>query len=293
MIISVASGKGGTGKTTIAVNLALSLGGKDGEFVSSNDDIMDLQILDCDVEEPNAHIFLKPSIKDQKKIYLPVPEIDKTKCDFCGKCAQICAYNAIAVIKDKVLVFPELCHGCGGCTVLCPQGAISETDKEIGVVEDGLVQTKENKEKLQFIQGRLNIGEAMAPPLIRAVKGKIGIFTVRSGFRRQTSTEDSLTGKTPLLSNKAEKNQKVAIIDAPPGTSCPVIEAVKGSDFCVLVTEPTPFGLNDLILAVEVLEKLEIPFGVVINRSDIGDNKVEEYLYHCNILQPCYHRYQG
>ena len=232
MIISVASGKGGTGKTTVAVNLALAL--------------KNIQFLDCDVEEPNAHIFLKPTIVKKKKTHVLVPEIDELKCNYCGKCMEVCAYHAIAVLpasennKGNVLVFSNLCHGCGACMLLCPRVAIKEVEKEIGVIEIG------KKSEMQFIQGCLNIGEAMSPPLIRQVKEHID-------------------------------PARTVIIDAPPGTSCPVITAVKGSDFCVLVTEPTPFGLNDLILAVEVLRKLEIPFGVVINRADIGDGKVEDY----------------
>lgn len=232
MIISVASGKGGTGKTTVAVNLALS--------------INNVQFLDCDVEEPNAHIFLKPQIKEQKKAYIPVPEIDESKCNYCGKCATVCVYNAIAVLpsqngeKGTTLVFAHLCHGCGACSALCPEKAIKEANREIGVVESG------NCEKIEFVHGKLNIGEAMSPPLIRQVKEHINL-------------------------------KKTVIIDVPPGTSCPVVTSVRGSDFCVLVTEPTPFGLNDLILAVEVLRKLKIPFGVVINRADLGNNKTEEY----------------
>ena len=226
MIISVASGKGGTGKTTVAVNLALS--------------INNVQFLDCDVEEPNAHIFLRPHINDKVPVFIPVPEIDKNKCNFCGKCAQVCAYNVIAVLKKDILVFKELCHGCGACSYFCPQKAIKEVDKEIGFVE---IATKDN---LQFVHGRLNIGQAMSPPLIRAVKEHIN-------------------------------PTRTVIIDVPPGTSCPPIEAIKGSDFCILVTEPTPFGLYDLTLAVEVLRKLKIPFGVVVNRSGLGDNKVDDY----------------
>ena len=232
MIISVASGKGGTGKTTIAVNLALSISGS--------------QLLDCDVEEPNAHLFVKPHIKRKVPVFIPVPEIDKNKCNFCGKCAQVCAYNAIAALKKDILVFRELCHGCGACSYFCPQKAIKEVNKEIGFVEIGATGT------LQFVHGRLNIGEAMSPPLIRAVK---------------------------QYGNPAT----TAIVDVPPGTSCPVIAAIQGSDFCILVTEPTPFGLYDLNLAVEVLRKIKIPFGVVINRSDLGNNATEEYCRKNNI----------
>ena len=232
MIISVASGKGGTGKTTIAVNLALSL--------------KNVQFIDCDVEEPNAHIFLKPEIKERSSAFIPIPEVDEAKCNTCGKCREVCAYHAIAVIpsaegcKGSVLIFPHLCHGCGACSLLCPQKAIKEVNKEIGVIEIGMSQD------IQFVHGTLNVGEIMSPPLIRQVKEHIN-------------------------------PTRTVIIDAPPGTSCPVIAAVRQSDYCVLVTEPTPFGLNDLVLAVEVLRKLKILFGVVINRSDIGDDKVDKY----------------
>lgn len=229
MIVSVASGKGGTGKTLVATNLALSLQNE-----------TKVQFLDCDVEEPNAHIFLKPVIERRETVSIPIPEIDEQKCTFCGKCAEVCAYNALAVLKNRVLVFPELCHGCGACSYLCPEDAISEVEREIGAVEMGRCQ------QMEFIHGKLAVGEAMAPPIIRRVKEHID------------------PGKT-------------VIIDVSPGTSCPVVEAVKESDYCLLVTEPTPFGLSDLTLAVETIKKLDLPCGVVVNRAGIGDNRVEEY----------------
>jgi len=235
MILSIASGKGGTGKTTVAVNLALSL------EVSCS-----VQFLDCDVEEPNAHFFLKPRIHQSQPVFLPVPEIVEEKCTYCGKCSEVCAYNAIAVLKDTVLVFPELCHGCGGCSLLCPEQAIKEKGQRIGVMEFGTAND------LQFIHGKLDIGQAMSPPLIREVKNHMN-------------------------------RERTIIIDAPPGTSCPVIESVKGSDVSLLVTEPTPFGLNDLRLAVETLRELKIPFGIILNRADIGDKQVQDYCLKENI----------
>jgi len=230
MIIAIASGKGGTGKTTMATNLAMSLARRNQA----------VQLLDCDVEEPNCHLFLRPQIETTEAVGLPVPRVDEQKCTGCGQCARICQFSAIACVKKKVLVFPELCHGCGGCVRVCPEGAITEVDREIGVVETG------RADGIEFIHGRLRIGEAMSPPLIRAVKAKI----------------DS-TG--------------TSIIDAPPGTSCPVIEATRDSDVCLLVTEPTPFGLNDLKLAVGMVRTLGIPHGVIINRADVGDRKVIDY----------------
>ncbi|MDD4353797.1 MAG: ATP-binding protein [Candidatus Nanoarchaeia archaeon] len=226
MKIAVASGKGGTGKTTISTNLASALD--------------NTQLLDCDVEEPNSYIFIKPEFKKTKEVSIPIPEINQDQCNACGKCVEVCAFNALAKIKDNVLVFSDLCHGCGSCTYFCPTKAIKEVDRKIGVVEIG------SKNGLDFIQGKLDIGQPMAPPLIKAVKKNIN-------------------------------PDKINIIDAPPGTSCPVISAITGTDFCLLVTEPTPFGLNDLKLAVEVLRKIKIPFGVVINRFDLGDDKTEKY----------------
>lgn len=229
MIISVASGKGGTGKTTVAVNLALSL---------SN-----VQVLDCDVEEPNAHIFLDPVIRETKPVYTPVPRVDYERCDYCGKCAEACEYNALVVVPhQKVLVFPELCHGCGLCSLVCPQAAIGEEPRAIGVIKKG----RSGDGNVELVYGLLNIGEVRATPLIDRVKAEL---------------------------NPA----KTVIIDVPPGTACPVIAAVQGSDYCILVTEPTPFGLFDLKLAVKVLRVLKLPLGVVINKADIGDRKVYEY----------------
>ena len=229
MIISVASGKGGTGKTLVATSLALSLNSKEP-----------VRLLDCDVEEPDAHILLKPLFTRKQVVSIPIPRVDEAKCTFCGKCAEVCVYNAIAVVGEKVLIFPELCHGCGACSYLCPEGAISEVGREVGVVEFG------QSGGIEFVHGKLNIGEAMAPPVIRQVKMHIN----QGG---------------------------VTIVDAPPGTSCPVTEAVKDTDFCVLVTEPTSFGLNDLTLAVDMVKRLNIPCGVVINRDGVGDRGVEEY----------------
>ncbi len=226
MIISISSGKGGTGKTTIGTNLALSLEG--------------VQYVDCDVEEPNGHIFLKPQIEERISVGIPVPQVDKSKCTYCGECAKVCEFNAIVVVKEQVLFFPELCHACGGCSYICPEDAIEEVEREIGVIERGKAGG------IEFVHGILNVGEPMAPPLIRTEK-------------------------------KFIDNGKTVIIDSSPGTSCPVVEAVKGSDFCLLVTEPTPFGLNDLRLAVEMVRKLNIPLGVLVNCCDIGDKEVWQY----------------
>lgn len=227
MIVAVASGKGGTGKTLVSTGLALSLK-------------TPVQFLDCDVEEPNASIFLKPEIKERKKVYFPKPIVEESHCIACGKCSEICQYNAIAVVKDKVLFFYELCHSCGACSLVCPEKAIFEVDSEKGVLEGGY------SSDIEFWQGKLTVGESSPTPLVKALKEKIN-------------------------------NKKTVIIDSSPGTSCPVVEAVKDADFTILVTEPTPFGLNDLILAVEMTKKLNVPAGVVINRCDIGDDKVEEY----------------
>lgn len=249
MIISFASGKGGTGKTIIATSYAL--------WLSHENNHPPIQFLDCDVEEPNAAIFLKPKINKTISVGIQVPVVDAEKCTYCGKCAEICAYNAIAVVKNtkQVLIFKELCHGCGGCTLLCPENALSEINKEIGIIEIGQAGT------IEFMHGKLNIGEPMASPIIREIKK----VSLRDMEKRKHGENNQL----PF--------DHLTIIDVPPGTSCPVIEAVKGSDYTVLVTEPTPFGLNDLILAVDTLRVLNLRFGVVINRDGVGDKKTEDY----------------
>jgi MinD superfamily P-loop ATPase len=236
MRIAVASGKGGTGKTTIAVNL-VSLLAEKREGVC---------YVDCDVEEPNGHLFLKPEIDKRWPAVLPIPEVDEKACDYCGECKQICQYNAITVIAENVLVFPELCHGCGGCALVCPKKAITEIPREVGIVMSG------KSGRAKFISGKLNIGEPLATTVIRQVK-------------------------------KAISEESDVFIDAPPGTSCPMVEAVSGADLILLVTEPTPFGFNDLKLAVETARKLGLEFGVVINRADLGDGSVREYCLNQNI----------
>jgi MinD superfamily P-loop ATPase len=227
MIISIASGKGGTGKTTVATNLALSLDAN-------------VMVLDCDVEEPNAHLFIQPVIEEAIMVTTAVPEVDMGKCSLCGKCGEICQFKAIAVIGETVLTFHEMCHSCGGCIMVCSEKAITETEREIGIIEKG------HRNGLEFVHGKLRIGEAMSPPLIKTV--------------REYTRPDILT-----------------IIDAPPGTSCPVIASMKGADFVLLVTEPTPFGLHDLKLAVGAVRILNIPCGLIINRSDMGDDQVKVF----------------
>lgn len=227
MILAIASGKGGTGKTTVSVNLARAFG-------------RPVQLLDCDVEEPNAHLFLLGEKISEEIVSVPVPRVEESLCDGCAECGRFCQYHAIVSFGTAPLIFDEMCHGCGGCAWVCPQKAIREIERRIGVVEtvrDGAVT---------LVQGRLDVGVAMAPPLIRAVKAH---------------TEKGLP----------------AILDAPPGTSCPVVATLRGADFALLVTEPTPFGLHDLRLAVETVREIGVPFGVAVNRVGVGDDRVHRY----------------
>jgi MinD superfamily P-loop ATPase len=223
MKIAIASGKGGTGKTTIALSLASVIPGP-------------VTLLDCDVEEPNCHLFLGPKIEKREAIKATVPVVDQDRCLACGACSRFCRFNAIAGLETGPIIFPELCHSCGGCVRVCPTGALTEATRDIGVLEEGWTG------RFRIIQGQLRITEASSPPLIRMVK-------------------------------RRAPDDGVILIDSPPGTSCPVIAALRGADFTVLVTEPTPFGLHDLSLAVDMVRALRIPFGVVINRSD-GKNRI-------------------
>ena len=207
---------------------------------------LDVAYVDGDVEEPNGHIFLRPEISEHLDVTVPVPRIDLDRCTFCGDCSAACEYHAIAVLGKSVEVFPSLCHGCGGCSDVCPQDAIEEIPRSIGRIRQGRGMG------VQFHEGRLNVGEAISPPVTKALR-------------------------------KLNTDAEVIIIDAPPGTSCPVIEAINGTDFVILVTEPTPFGLNDLELAVGMVREIGLPHGVVINRSDVGDGRTEEFCHKQNL----------
>jgi MinD superfamily P-loop ATPase len=226
MKIAVLSGKGGTGKTTVSASLASA--------------IEKCQYVDCDVEEPNGWIFLKPEIKDTIPVNVLVPEADASKCNGCGNCGKACQFHAIAVVKGKVLVFPEICHHCGACLIACPQEAIREVGRETGVIEINGSNT--------FLQGRLNIGEPVSIPVIRELKKRL-------------------------------RSDMPVILDCSPGASCTVVQSVDGCDYCVLVTEPTPFGLHDLKIAVQLIRKMGIPFGVVVNKASEDNQSVQEY---CN-----------
>lgn len=236
MKLAVASGKGGTGKTTVAVSLAIAAAETRG---------LEVIYLDCDVEAPNAALFLHPTFEERRQVGVLVPEVDRNLCTGCGRCAEVCEFNAISVIGLKVLVFPELCHGCGSCALNCPENAIQEQLSVTGILEKG------HAGNIAFGHGKLNIGKAMATPIIRDLKEWILAKLNR----------DSLV-----------------ILDSPPGSACPVIETVHGADYALMVTEPTPFGLHDLRQAVDLIwGKMGIPVGVVINRDGIGDRRVDEY----------------
>ena len=229
-MIAVASGKGGTGKTTIATNLARVCA----------DVKQKVQYVDCDVEEPNGWIFLKPQITERRQATVNVPLVNLEKCTGCGKCGEICRYSAVICIQERVLTFEELCHSCGGCRAVCPVGAIGAKALRIGQIEIGKAGG------IDFIGGKLRIGNVRTPALIKQLKRHIA----REGL---------------------------VIIDVPPGTSCPVVESLKGADFVLLITEPTPFGLNDLKLTVELARRMGLPFAVGINRDGIGDSQVRVY----------------
>ncbi len=238
MKLTIASGKGGTGKTTVSTNLA--------SYLSQNRDVI---LCDLDVEEPNSKLFLKTALKNEEIFNKMVPSWVSEDCTLCGECGKNCNFNAIIALPSEILVYPELCHSCYACSELCPTGSLPMKPQKIGVIRE--YETK----KFIFIEGRLDLGQEMAVPLI---------------------------GGTIKYAEEKFKDSFM-IFDAPPGTSCPVIEASKDSDFVILITEPTPFGLNDLVLAVETMRVLKKNFGVVINRHGIGDDRVEEYCKKENI----------
>jgi MinD superfamily P-loop ATPase len=233
MKIAIASGKGGTGKTTLSAALAFSVPGP-------------VCLLDCDVEEPNCHFFIQPETVRTEKVYRLIPRVDEAACTGCGECGRICQFSAIISLGRRTMVFPELCHGCGGCARICPAGAITEVQEETGTIETGY------HGEVELVTGRMNVGQAMSPPIIRAVK--------------QHVRDDGLN-----------------LLDCPPGTSCPFVTAVTGCDAALLVTEPTPFGLHDLQLAVETIRELEIPCAVTVNRIVEKENRITAYCRSENI----------
>jgi MinD superfamily P-loop ATPase len=247
LVIAIASGKGGTGKTTLSVALAKVA----AEHLKNTAGGGEVSYIDCDVEEPNGHLFLNPDFSKTEEISLRVPKVDSDKCNGCGECAAICRFNAILCLRGKAVAFNNLCHGCGGCTLVCPTGAITEISDKVGVLNIGDVRLSDSL-KFKYVQGVLDIGRPMAPPVIRAAK-------------------------------KHKANDGFTVIDSPPGTACPMVSATEGSDYVILVTEPTPFGLHDLKLAVETMRKMSLPFGVIINRLTEDDNMVSRYCAKSNI----------
>jgi MinD superfamily P-loop ATPase len=238
--IAVASGKGGTGKTTVAVALAESLSFDQEQLVL---------VSDCDVEAPNVHLYLNPEIQQSKEVHILIPQIDDATCTGCGTCAKVCQYNAIILLKDRPMVFPSLCHGCGSCALNCPENAIKEIPNPIGTLERGI-----GKEEIFLRYGLLDPGEPLTVPVI-------------SDLRKWNDGISSA----------------MEIIDSPPGASCPVVEAIRGVDFLILVTEPTPFGLHDLKQAHQVANELGIQTGVIINRDGMGETDIGGYCQENNI----------
>jgi len=233
MKIAVLSGKGGTGKTTVATNLALNY--------------RNAILLDADVEEPNSHIFIKPVISNEKSVFKDYPVVDMEKCNLCGDCGRFCKYNAILPAKNKVLVFKEICHDCGGCEIVCKRNAISYEKREIGKIYSG-----SGISGIPFIYGDLNVGEVSGVKIITELR-------------------------------KTVDKEELVIIDSPPGTSCAAVEAVEGVDYAVIVSEPTPFGVSDMKMVVEMLENMKIAFGVVVNKAGLGNDEIYEYCSEKNI----------
>lgn len=227
MRIAVLSGKGGTGKTLLSVNMAAA--------VSTTS-----QYLDCDVEEPNGHLYFKPEELITEEVNVKIPFVDPILCNGCRKCVEFCKFNALAYI-NKLIVFEDICHSCGGCTILCPENALSEKDKSIGRIERGI------SENVRVLSGILNIGQASGVPIINQ------------------------------LLKESSKSEDITIIDCPPGSACIVMESIKDADYCLLVAEPTLFGVHNLDMVVELVELFNKPYGVVINKSMNGENPVRDY----------------
>ncbi|MCK8603635.1 ATP-binding protein [Desulfoferrobacter suflitae] len=232
MIVSVASGKGGTGKTTVSASLTTIWG-------------RPIVAVDLDVEEPNLHLFLHPAMEGNETAYIKIPVVDESKCTYCGACSDLCQFKAISVVNQLVMTFPEMCHGCGGCMAICPEKAISEGRRELGEISWGSAGSA------GFLMGRLRVGEAMSPPLMRQVKARLNAM--------------------------AAGGSRDVIIDAPPGVSCPAVNAVIDSDVIILVTEPTPFGLYDFQLAWEAFCPLGKPMGAVVNRAGVGNDQIYHF----------------